>query len=348
MRYWRVSSGGFDPKRVKQKGRAQAVIPQILSPDAPQRAKGFTEIKVIGVGGGGNNTVNRMIETGVQGIDFIAVNSDTQALSRTLARKQVQIGERLTRGLGAGGDPKVGERAADAAREVLQEALDGADMVFVTAGLGGGTGTGAAPVVAEIAQQNGALTVGIVTLPFSFEGNRRKGIALHGLERLRPSLDSLLVIANDRLLQVAPGHVGIAESFRLADQTLHQGIHGIADLILSPGLINLDFADVKSVMHRAGPALMGMGTASGEERAVRAARAATRSPLLEASIEGARGILLNITGGPDLTLYEVNQVASLVAAAAAAEANIIFGAVIHPRLKDEIRVTVIATGFGAA
>lgn len=341
-----MSKGGFDPKRVGEAKRERPVIPQILSPKTPELAKGFTEIKVVGVGGAGNNTVDRMIGTGMQGIDFITVNSDIQALDRTLARKRVQIGERITRGLGTGGDPKLGERAAEGAREVLAEVLHGADMVFITAGMGGGTGTGAAPVIAALAQESDALTVGVVTLPFSFEGARRRAVALEGLERLRPLLDSLLVISNDRLLQVSTSNLSIKESFRLADETLNQGIHGIADLILTPGLINLDFADLKSVMHRAGPALMGMGTASGEGRAARAAEAAIASPLLESSIDGARGILLNITGGPDLTLYEVNEAASMIASAAAADANIIFGAVIHPRLKDEIRVTVISTGFG--
>jgi cell division protein FtsZ len=340
-----VSRQGFDPKRASQTKRERPVIPQILSPETPQLAKGFTEIKVVGVGGAGNNTVDRMIQTGVQGIDFIAVNSDTQALDRSAARKRVQIGDRITRGLGTGGDPKLGERAAELAGEALAEALLGADLVFITAGLGGGTGTGAAPVLAEIAQHSGALTVAVVTLPFSFEGSRRRAIALDGLERLRPSLDSLLVIANDRLLQTATSNLSIRESFRLADETLNQGIHGIADLVLTPGLINLDFADVKSVMHRAGPAMMGMGTASGEGRAVRAAEQAIGSPLLESSIDGARGILLNITGGQDLTLYEVNEAASRIASASAPDSNIIFGAVIHPRLKDEIRITVIATGF---
>jgi cell division protein FtsZ len=341
-----VSKRGFDPNRLERNKRERPVIPQILSSETPQLAKGFTEIKVVGLGGAGNNTVDRMIETGVQGIDFIAGNSDLQALDRSLARKRVQLGDRLTRGLGTGGDPKLGERAAVAAREALLESLVGADMVFVTAGMGGGTGTGAAPVVAEIAQTLGALTVGVVTLPFSFEGARRRAVAMDGLERLRPLLDALIVISNDRLLQVVTERVSIAETFRMADETLNQGIHGIADLILTPGLINLDFADVKSVMHRAGSALMGMGRAAGEDRARRATEEAIASPLLESSIEGARGILLNITGGPELKLHEVSEAAGMVQAAAAPESNIIFGAVIHPRLQDEMRVTVIATGFG--
>lgn len=340
-----MSKGGFDPNRIGPVKREQPVIPQILSSETPHLAKGFTEIKVVGIGGGGSNTIDRMIETGVQGIDFIAVNTDTQALERSHARKRIRIGDRLTRGLGTGGDLKLGLKAADAARDALQEGLSGADMVFITVGLGGGTGTGAAPIVAEVAQQCGALTVGIVTLPFSFEGNRRRLVAQEGLDRLRPILDSSIVIANDRLLQIAPESMGMSQAFRLADETLNQGIHGIADLILTPGLINLDFADVSSVMHRSGRALMSMGVAAGEERAVKAAEKAISSPLLDSSINGAHGVLLNITGPPDLTLYEVNQVAEMIGSGVSPECNIIFGAVIHPRMSDEVRVTVIATGF---
>ena len=341
-----MSRGGFDPDRMGGTKRERPVIPQILSPDTPQLAKGFTEIKVVGLGGAGNNTVDRMIETGVQGIDFVAVNSDVQALERSQARKRVQIGERLTRGLGTGGDARLGERSAEGAAEVFEELLAGADMVFVTAGLGGGTGTGAAPIVATIARSVGALTVGVVTLPFGFEGRRRQAVAAEGLAKLRESVDSVIVIGNDRLLQAAEGTMGIRETFRLADETLNQGINGIADLVLTPGLINLDFADVKAIMHRAGRALMAMGRATGEERAARATRQAIASPLLESSIEGARGVLLNISGGPDLALQEVRDVASAVASHAAPDANIIFGAVAHPRLNGEIRVTIIATGFG--
>jgi cell division protein FtsZ len=342
-----VSKGGFDPDRVQQPQRDQPVIPQILSSETPKLAKGFTEIKVVGLGGAGNNTVDRMIEAGVQGIDFVAVNTDLLALTRSLARKRVQVGERLTRGLGAGGDPRIGERAADTGRDALREALVGADMIFITAGLGGGTGTGMAPIVAEISQSLGALTVGVVTLPFSFEGSRRKSLAHEGLDRLRPQLDSIITVANDRLLQTAPAQrVHIRQAFGLADEVLHHGIQGIADLVLTPGLINLDFADVNTVMQNSGAAMMGMGTAAGEDRAIKAAEQAITSPLLDMSIEGARGLLLNVTGGPDLTLYEVNKAAEMIAAAAAPDANIIFGAVIHPRLKDEVRITVIATGFG--
>jgi cell division protein FtsZ len=340
-----VSKGGFDPTRAEPSKRDQPVIPQILSADTSKLAKGFTEIKVVGVGGAGTNTVNRMIETGVQGIDFIAVNSDMQALARSLARKRIQIGERLTHGLGAGGDPRIGERAADNARDALREALYGADMVFVTAGLGGGTGSGVAPIVADVSQQIGALTVGVVSLPFSFEGTRRRTIAQQALERLRPLVYSIIVVSNDRLLQTAPTR-SIRDSFRFADETLNQGIHGIADLILTPGLINLDFADVNTIMQHSGTALMGMGTASGEDRAIKATTMAMNSVLLDTSIQGAHGVLLNVTGGPGLTLFEVNQAAELVSAAVAPDCNIIFGAVIHPRLQDEVRITIIATGFG--
>lgn len=342
-----MSKGGFDPDRVADVKRESPIIPQILSNETARLAKGFTEIKVVGLGGAGNNTIDRMIETGVQGIDFIALNSDIQALDRTLARKRLQIGEKLTRGLGTGGDPRVGERAVETARDALHEVLHGADMVFITAGLGGGTGTGAAPAVAEAARHIGALTVGVVTLPFSFEGSRRRAIAQEGLTRLRPLLDAIIVISNDRLLQLAPiEKLHIQDSFKLADETLRQGIQGVADLVITPGLINLDFADVESVMHRAGPAMMAIGSAAGENRALRAVEAAVASPLLESSIDGAHGVLLNITGGPDMTLFEVNEAASAIAALVALDCNIIFGAAINPRLGDEIRITVIATGFG--
>jgi cell division protein FtsZ len=340
-----VSKGGFDPERVDGRKRETPVVQQILDDNTAGLAKGFTEIKVVGVGGGGSNTVDRMIESGVQGIDFIAINTDAQALERSLAKKHVGIGSRETRGLGTGGDSRMGEKAAENSRYALQEALDGADMVFLTAGLGGGTGSGAAPIVAEVAQSVGALTVGVVTLPFAFEGQRRRRTALEALDRLQPGLDSIIVISNDRLLATAPATTGISESFRMADETLNQGIHGIADLILTPGLINLDFADVNTVMQHSGPALMAMGTAGGENRAIKATERAISSPLLDWSIAGARGVLLNITGGPDLTLHEVNAAAGMVADAVAPDANIIFGAVIHPRLGDEVRVTVIATGF---
>lgn len=342
-----MSNHGFDPNRVEQAKRDRPVIPQMLSAETPALAKGFTEIKVVGLGGAGGNTINRMIETGVHGIDFIAINTDLQALGQSLARKRVQIGDRLTRGLGTGGDARVGERAGEKARDAFEEALAGADMVFITAGLGGGTGTGAIPIVADVAQQLGALTVGVVTTPFSFEGNRRRNLAFEGLGRLRPLVDSIIVVSNDRLLHTSPAR-NIQESFKLADETLNQGIQGIADLILTPGLINLDFADVNAVMQRSGPALMAMGSGRGEGRALAAVEHAVNSPLLENSMNGARGVLLNITGGPDLTLYEVNQAAEAISRTVADDCNIIFGAVIHPRLEDEVRVTIIATGFGRA
>jgi cell division protein FtsZ len=305
----------------------------------------FANIKVIGVGGGGNNAVNRMIQAGLKGVQFIAVNTDAQALSMSLAEHKIQIGTKLTRGLGAGGDPEVGFKAAQESREELTQALRGADMVFVTAGMGGGTGTGGAPVVAEVAKEVGALTVGVVTRPFTFEGRKRANQAEKGIQELKTKVDSLITIPNDRLLQVVDRNTSINEAFRIADDVLRQGVQGISDLIAVPGLINLDFADVKTIMMDTGTALMGIGSARGENRAAEAARIAISSPLLETSIEGAKGVLLNITGGPDLGLFEVNEAAEIIAQAADPEANIIFGAVIDESLEDEVRVTVIATGF---
>jgi cell division protein FtsZ len=341
-----VSKGGFDPDRAGPAKRERPVIPQMLSAETARLARGFTEIKVIGLGGAGNNTVDRMIESAVTGIDFISVNTDKQALDHSLARKRVYIGARLTRGLGTGGDPRLGERAAEIDKSALREALAGADMVFITSGLGGGTGTGAIPVVAAIARETDALTVGVVTLPFSFEGPQRRRVAEEGLAKIEPLLDSVIVIGNDRLLQLAPA-TSIRQSFKLADETLHQGIQGVADLIITPGLINLDYADVKSVMHRAGRAMMAVGTGTGDRRALDAAQTAIESPLMQSSIHGARGILINVTGGPDLTLHEVSEAAGLIADAVHPDCNIIFGAVVHPKLLDEVRLTVIATGFGA-
>ncbi|HAA90408.1 MAG: Cell division protein FtsZ [Thermoanaerobacterales bacterium 50_218] len=305
----------------------------------------FADIKVIGVGGGGNNAVNRMIQAGLKGVQFIAVNTDAQALNMSLAEHKIQIGAKLTRGLGAGGDPEVGFKAAQESREELTQALRGADMVFVTAGMGGGTGTGGAPVVAEVAKEVGALTVGVVTRPFTFEGRKRANQAEKGIQELKTKVDSLITIPNDRLLQVVDRNTSINEAFRIADDVLRQGVQGISDLIAVPGLINLDFADVKTIMMETGTALMGIGSARGENRAAEAARIAISSPLLETSIEGAKGVLLNITGGPDLGLFEVNEAAEIIAQAADPEANIIFGAVIDESLEDEVRVTVIATGF---
>jgi cell division protein FtsZ len=305
-------------------------------------------IKVCGVGGGGSNAVTRMVEAGVSGVEFIAVNTDAQALLMSEADVKIQIGSKGTRGLGAGANPEVGIAAATESRDELKEALKGADMVFVTAGEGGGTGTGAAPIVARLAQEIGALTVGVVTRPFSFEGRRRSEIASRGVDELREEVDTLIVIENDRLLQVVEKRTSILDAFTLADDVLRQGVQGITDLITIPGLVNLDFADVRTIMNEAGSALMGIGTASGENRATEAARSAVSSPLLESSIEGATGILLNVTGGSDIGLFEVNEAAQVVTSAADQNANVIFGAVIDESLKDEVRVTVIATGFGPA
>jgi len=303
-------------------------------------------IKVVGIGGGGTNAVTRMVEAGLSGVEFIAVNTDAQALLMAEADVKIQIGSQETRGLGAGADPAVGLSAATESGDELKEALKGADMVFVTAGEGGGTGTGGAPVVAELAKSVGALTVGVVTRPFSFEGRKRGEQAERGLENLRERVDTLIVIENDRLLQVVEKRTSIIDAFRMADDVLRQGVQGITDLITVPGLVNLDFADVRTIMTDAGSALMGIGAASGENRAAEAARAAVSSPLLEASIEGATGILLNITGGADIGLFEVNEAAEVVTSAADANANVIFGAVIDDAKGDEVTVTVIATGFG--
>jgi cell division protein FtsZ len=304
-------------------------------------------IKVVGVGGGGTNAVNRMVDAGVSGVEFIAVNTDAQALQMADADVKIQVGSDATRGLGAGADPSVGHAAAQESRDELKDALKGADMVFVTAGEGGGTGTGGAPILAELGHEIGALTVGVVTRPFSFEGRKRADQAEHGIEQLRERVDTLIVIENDRLLQVVEKRTSIVDAFRMADDILRQGVQGITDLITVPGLVNLDFADVRTIMRDAGSALMGIGTAAGENRAAEAARTAVSSPLLEASIEGATGILLNVTGGSEIGLFEVNEAAEVVTSAADQNANVIFGAVIDDSLGDEVRVTVIATGFGA-
>src|SRR5881409_2942779 len=303
-------------------------------------------IKVVGVGGGGTNAVNRMVDAGLTGVEFVAVNTDAQALLMCEADVKIHIGAKATRGLGAGADPVVGQAAATESRDELKEALKGADMVFVTAGEGGGTGTGAAPIVADLAHEIAALTVGVVTKPFAFEGRKRAQQSEVGIENLRDRVDTLIVIGNDRLLQVVEKRTSVVDAFRMADDILRQGVQGITDLITEPGLVNLDFADVRTIMRDAGSALMGIGRASGENRAAEAARIAVSSPLLEASIEGATGILLNITGGSDIGLFEVNEAAEVVTGAADANANIIFGAVIDDAIKDEVRVTVIATGFG--
>ncbi|MYR47011.1 cell division protein FtsZ [Streptomyces sp. SID5910] len=302
-------------------------------------------IKVIGVGGGGVNAINRMIEVGLKGVEFIAINTDAQALLMSDADVKLDVGRELTRGLGAGANPAVGRKAAEDHREEIEEVLKGADMVFVTAGEGGGTGTGGAPVVANIARSLGALTIGVVTRPFTFEGRRRANQAEDGIAELREEVDTLIVIPNDRLLSISDRQVSVLDAFKSADQVLLSGVQGITDLITTPGLINLDFADVKSVMSEAGSALMGIGSARGDDRAVAAAEMAISSPLLEASIDGARGVLLSISGGSDLGLFEINEAAQLVSEAAHPEANIIFGAVIDDALGDEVRVTVIAAGF---
>ena len=302
-------------------------------------------IKVVGIGGGGVNAVNRMIEVGLKGVEFIAVNTDAQALLMSDADVKLDVGRELTRGLGAGADPEVGKKAAEDHKDEIEDVLRGADMVFVTAGEGGGTGTGGAPVVARIARSLGALTIGVVTRPFTFEGRRRSVQADSGIEALRAEVDTLIVIPNDRLLQISDRSVSVLDAFHSADQVLLSGVQGITDLITTPGLINLDFADVKSVMQGAGSALMGIGFARGDDRAVQAAEMAISSPLLEASIDGAHGVLLSIQGGSDLGLFEINEAARLVQEAAHPEANIIFGAVIDDALGDEVRVTVIAAGF---
>ena len=302
-------------------------------------------IKVIGVGGGGNNAVNRMIEHGVDGVEFIAVNTDAQALNLSTAEVKLQIGTKLTRGLGAGANPDVGKKAADESKEQLEEALRGADMVFVTAGMGGGTGTGAAPVIAQIAKDLGALTVGVVTRPFSFEGRKRQTQAIGGITAMKESVDTLIVIPNDKLLEIVDKNTPMLEAFREADNVLRQGVQGISDLIAVPGLINLDFADVKTIMSNKGSALMGIGVSTGENRAAEAAKKAISSPLLETSIDGAKGVLMNITGGSNLSLFEVQEAADIVASASDEDVNMIFGSVINDNLKDEIIVTVIATGF---
>lgn len=305
----------------------------------------FASIKVIGVGGGGNNAVNRMITSGLKGVEFIAINTDKQALHMSQAEMKIQIGEKLTKGLGAGANPEIGQKAAEESKDKLAEVIKGADMVFITAGMGGGTGTGAAPIVAEVAKELGILTVGVVTKPFTFEGRKRMLHAEKGIDELRSKVDTLVTIPNERLLQVVEKKSSIIEAFKIADDVLKQGVQGISDLITVPGLVNLDFADVKTIMVNTGMAHMGVGKGSGENRATEAAKQAIHSPLLETTINGATGVLLNITGGPNLGLYEVNEAAELVSQSADPDANIIFGAVIDEKMQDEIRITVIATGF---
>ena len=302
-------------------------------------------IRVVGVGGGGCNALNHMIEEKITGVDFIAVNTDKQALGKSLARLQLSIGERTTRGLGSGGNPEIGNRAAEESLDEIHMALQGSDMVFVTAGMGGGTGTGAAPIVAQVARESGALTIGVVTRPFTFEGSHRSRIAESGIEKLKNSVDTLIVIPNDKLLEMADKRISLVESLHLADDVLRQGIQGISELITVPGLINLDFADVQTIMSLGGAALMAIGHGSGEDRARMAAEQALSNRLLDVRIDGAKGILFNVTGGGDLSLYEINEAASLIRETTHPDANLIFGAVIDESMGDEIRITVIATGF---
>lgn len=312
--------------------------------DTPQLSS-IADIKVIGAGGGGGNAVNRMIKAGLTGVDFWAMNTDAQVLKMSLAENKIQLGGKLTEGLGAGGDPSVGEKAAEESRDQIVQAIDGADMVFVTAGMGGGTGTGAAPVIAKIAKELGALTIGVVTKPFRFEGNRRMNQAQQGLEKLKETVDALIVIPNDKLLEVVERRTSMKEAFQVVDEVLHRGVQGISDIITVPGLINVDFADVKAVMQSSGSALMGIGRGTGEGRAMEAAKLAINSPLLETSINGASGIILNVTGGPDMALHEVAEAAQVIHDAVSEDAIVTFGSVIDDRIQGEIQITVIATGF---
>ncbi|WP_016949004.1 cell division protein FtsZ [Anabaena sp. PCC 7108] len=329
-----LNYGNHDSKKITENSRIGEIVPGRVA-----------NIKVIGVGGGGGNAVNRMIESDVSGVEFWSINTDAQALTLAGAPSRLQIGQKLTRGLGAGGNPAIGQKAAEESRDEIATALEGADLVFITAGMGGGTGTGAAPIVAEVAKEMGALTVGVVTRPFVFEGRRRTSQAEQGIEGLKSRVDTLIIIPNNKLLEVIPEQTPVQEAFRYADDVLRQGVQGISDIITIPGLVNVDFADVRAVMADAGSALMGIGVSSGKSRAREAAIAAISSPLLECSIEGARGVVFNITGGSDLTLHEVNAAAETIYEVVDPNANIIFGAVIDDRLQGEVRITVIATGF---
>jgi cell division protein FtsZ len=311
----------------------------------PNQLESFANIKVVGVGGGGCNAIDRMIDEGLQGVEFIAINTDAQALMLSKAPTRVRIGDKLTRGLGSGGNPETGKRAAEESSEEMYEVLRGADMVFITGGMGGGTGTGACPIVAQISKEVGSLTIGVVTRPFTFEGARRIQAAEGGITKLKEQADTLIVIPNDRLLQIVDKRANLQEAFRMADDVLRQGVQGISELITVPGLINLDFADVRTIMSEGGAALMAVGSASGEDRAREAAERAISSQLLDITIDGARGILFNVTGGPDLTLFEVNQAAAIIKETAHPDVNLIFGAVIDPHMGDQVRITVIATGF---
>ena len=311
----------------------------------PNQLESFARIKVVGVGGGGCNAVDRMIDEGLQGVEFVAVNTDAQALMLSKATTRVRVGEKLTRGLGSGGDPETGRKASEESAEEMYEVLKGSDMVFITAGMGGGTGTGGAPIIAQIAKEAGALTIGVVTRPFTFEGSRRIQSAENGITKLKEQSDTLIVIPNDRLLQIVDKRANLQTAFRMADDVLRQGVQGISELITVPGLINLDFADVRTIMSEGGAALMAVGNAKGEDAARIAAEQAISSQLLDITIDGARGILFNVTGGPDLTLFDVNQAAAIIKETAHPDVNLIFGAVIDPNMKDAVRITVIATGF---
>ncbi|OGE76052.1 MAG: cell division protein FtsZ [Candidatus Doudnabacteria bacterium RIFCSPHIGHO2_02_FULL_48_21] len=315
------------------------------STEVKPKIETIARIKVIGVGGSGHNAIHRMITAGLTNVEFVAINTDAQALHHSKADKKVQIGKQVTRGLGAGMNPEVGRAAAEESKEEILEVLSGSDMVFVTCGLGGGTGTGAAPVVAELAKEEGILTVAVVTKPFAFEGAKRRELAEKGLEELKDNVDTIIVIPNDRILQIIDKKTSLLDAFRTVDDVLRQGVQGIADLVTTPGLINVDFADVKSVMSDSGSALMGIGRGSGENRAIEAAKQAIDSPLLEVSIDGARGVLFNITGGKDLGMYEVDEAAKIITKSVDSDAKIIFGAVIDEAMSDEVRITVIATGF---
>jgi len=319
-----------------------------ISSNTPNQGESFARIKVVGVGGGGCNAVDRMIDEGLQGVEFVAVNTDAQALLQSKANTRVRVGEKLTRGLGSGGDPEVGQKATEESAEELYSVLKGSDMVFITAGMGGGTGTGGASIVAQIAKEVGALTIGVVTRPFTFEGSRRIQSAESGIGRLKEQADTLIVIPNDRLLQIVDKRANLQTAFRLADDVLRQGVQGISELITIPGLINLDFADVRTIMSEGGAALMAVGNAKGEDAARVAAEQAISSQLLDITIDGAHGILFNVTGGPELTLFDVNQAAAIIKETAHPDVNLIFGAVIDPNMKDQVRITVIATGFERA
>ncbi len=309
------------------------------------RPNNLAKIKVIGVGGGGGNAVNRMVSQGLSGVEFWAMNTDAQVLATSQASKTVQLGERLTNGLGAGGNPQVGEKAADESRDAIMAAIDGADMVFVTAGMGGGTGTGAAPIIAQVAKEVGALTVGVVTKPFAFEGKRKMKQAMEGLEKLQEHVDSLITVPNNKLISVIEKKVTFKDAFYVVDEVLARGVQGISDIITVPGLINIDFADVKSIMSSSGSAIMGIGEGTGEGRALDAAKAAVNSPILETSINGASGVIINVTGGANMTLFEVQEAANMIEDAVKDDANVIFGAVIDEKIQDGLQITVIATGF---